>query len=83
MAAAAALNVAVVAAALTVTEPGTESLAFVLARATIAPPPGAALVSVTVQVVEALDPRLVGLQASDETAVVAVRVMVAFAELLW
>jgi len=38
-----------------------------LARVTVAPPVGAALVNVTVQVVEALGPRVVGLQASEET----------------
>jgi len=62
-----ALNVAVVAAAATVTEAGTDSVEFVFVNATVAPPVGAAWARVTVQVLEAFGPRLVGLQASDET----------------
>ena len=45
-----ALNVAVVAAAATVTDVGTLSVVFVLLNVTTAPPAGAALVRVTVQV---------------------------------
>ena len=77
-----ALNVAVVAAALTVTDAGTVSVEFVLDSVTTTPPPGAGLVKVTVHVVAALGPRVAGLQASDETAIDAARVIVAFAELL-
>ena len=77
-----ALKVAVVAAAVTVTEAGTVSVAFVLVRVMSAPPAGAALVRVTVQVLEAFGPRLVGLQASDDTSTGATRVTVALAELL-
>jgi len=75
-----ALKVAVVAAAATATEAGTVSVALVLVRATAAPPVGAAWVKVTVQVLKAFGPRLVGLQTSDETSTDAVRVMVALAD---
>jgi hypothetical protein len=46
-----------------------------------APPVGAALLRVTVQVLEAFGPRLVGLHASEETTTDGDRVMVALAEL--
>jgi len=77
-----ALKLADVAAAGTVTETGTVRVALVLDTVTVAPPAGAALVSVTVQVLEELGPRLVGLQASAETRTEATRLMVALAELL-
>jgi hypothetical protein len=77
-----ALNVAAVAAAPTVTEPGTVSVALVSVSVTAAPPAGAALVRVTVQVLEAFGPRLVGLQESDDTNTGATRVMIVLAELL-
>jgi len=77
-----ALNVAEVAAAATVTDAGTVRVALVSVRATAAPPLGAGWVKVTVQVLEALGPRLVGLQARLETNTGATRLMVAFAELL-
>jgi hypothetical protein len=77
-----ALKVAVVAAAATVTDVGTVSVAFVLVSATTVPPVGATCVSVTVQVLEAFCPRLVGLHASDDTKTDAARLIVAFAELL-
>ena len=56
---------------------------MVLDRVTIAPPAGAPLVRITVQVLEALDPRLVGLQASEETwtEAEATRLMLVVAEL--
>jgi hypothetical protein len=76
------LKVADVAPAATLTDAGTVSVELVLVRVTVAPPVGAACVSVTVQVLEALGPRLVGLQASEATSTGAVRVMVALAELL-
>ena len=82
MAAVVMLKVADVAAAATVTDAGTVRVELVLVRVTIAPPEGAALVSVTVQVLEELGPRLVGLQASEETSAAATRLMVALAELL-
>ena len=76
-----ALKVAVVPAAATVTDAGTVRVALVLVKVTAAPPVGAALVSVTVQVLEAFGPRLVGLQASEETSTETM-LMVALAELL-
>ena len=76
-----ALKVADRAAAATVTDAGTVSVALVLVRVTIAPPVGAAWVKVTVQALEAFGPRLVGLQASEETSR-ATRLMVALAEVL-
>jgi hypothetical protein len=77
-----ALNVAVVDAAATVTDVGTVSVAFVFVNVTTAPPVGAACVSVTVQVLEAFCPRLVGLHTSDDTKTEAAKLIVAFAELL-
>ncbi len=74
-------NVAVVAVAATVTDAGTVSVALVLVNVTAAPPAGAACVKVTVQVLEAFCPRLVGLQASEETSAGATRLMLVFAEL--
>jgi hypothetical protein len=82
MTAVVALNVAAVAAAATVTDAGTVSVAFVFVSVTSAPPAGATLVRVTVQVLEEFRPRLVGLHASDDTSAGAVRPTVAFAELL-
>jgi hypothetical protein len=76
-----ALKVAVVAAAATVTDAGTVSVVLVLVSTTDAPPVGVALLSVTVQVLEAFGPRVVGLHASDDTSTDAERVMVAVAEL--
>jgi hypothetical protein len=81
MAAVVALKVAEVAAAATVTEAGAVSVALVLVSVTAAPPVGAAWARVTVHVLEALGPRLVGLQASEETRLGATRLMVALAEL--
>ena len=77
-----ALNVPGVAAAATVTDAGTVSVGLVLVRVTFAPPAGAALVSVTVHVLDALCPRLAGLQASDDTSTGATRLTVVFAEVL-
>ena len=81
MAAVVALKVAVVAAAATVMDAGTVSVVLVLVRVTVAPPAGAGWVSVTTHVLEAFGPRLVGLQAVDETSTGAVRLTIAFAEL--
>jgi hypothetical protein len=77
-----ALNVPVVAAAATVIDAGTVNVAFVFVSVTLAPPAGAAFVSVTVQVLEEFGPRLVGLQATDDTSTEATSVTVVFAELL-
>jgi hypothetical protein len=76
-----ALKVPDVAAAATATDAGTVRVALVLMRVTVAPPAGAACVRVTVQVLEALGPRLVGLQTSEETSTGATRLMLALAEL--
>ena len=81
MAAVVALKVADMAAAATVTEAGTVRVALVLVRVTVAPPVGAGWVRVTVQELEELGPRLVGVQASVETSTGATRLMVALAEL--
>src|SRR5580698_8738833 len=67
-AAAVALNVAVVAPAATVTEAGTVSAVLLLVSAIPQPPAGAAWVSVTVQVLAPLWPRLAGVQATPETS---------------
>jgi len=77
-----ALKVPVVAPANTVTDPGVVSAALLSLSVTDAPPVGAACVNVTVQVLDAFCPRLVGLQASDDTVTGATRLIVAFAELL-
>ena len=69
------------AAAATVTDPWTAKLALVSERVTLAPPAGAAFVSVTVQVLEEFGPRLVGLHAKEETDTGATRLTVALAEL--
>ena len=82
MAAVVALKVAVVAAAATVIDAGTVSVVLVLVRVTAAPPVGAGWVSVTTHALEALGPRLVGLQASEETSPDAVKLMIALAEVL-
>jgi len=71
-----------VAAAATVTEGATVSVALEFERVTLAPPAGAGWVRVTVQVLEALAPMLAGLQVSDETSTDAARFRVALAELL-
>jgi hypothetical protein len=82
IAAVVALKVAVVAAAATVTDAGTVRTELVLVKVTLAPPVGAGWVRVTVQVLDEFGPRLVGLQASEETSTGATRLMLALAELL-
>jgi hypothetical protein len=77
-----ALKVAEVAAPGIVTDAGTVRVELVLVRVMVAPPVGAAPLRVTVQVLEALGPRLVGLQASKETSTDAVKLMIALAEVL-
>ena len=68
------VKVPVVAPAPTVAEAGVVSrVELVLDRVMIAPPVGAALVRATVQVLEELGPRLVGLQASEEICTEAAR----------
>ena len=82
MAAVVALKVAVVAPAATLTEVGVVSAVLLSERATLAPPEGAALVRVTVQVLVALGPRVLGVQAREETSPGATRLTLALAELL-
>jgi len=76
------LNVADVAPAPTVTDAGTFNVALPFESATTAPPDGADWLRVTVHVLEAFEPRIVGLH---ETAVTdtegAVRLTVAVTEL--
>ena len=76
-----ALKGAEVAPAGTVTDAGTVTVALVFVRVTIAPPAGAAFVKVTVQVPEEFGPRLLGLQASEETSTEAARLTLVLAEL--
>ncbi len=82
LAPAVALNVAVVAPAATVTDVGTVSEALLLPSVTLDPAVGAVWVSVTVHVLTALCPRLVGLQATPETNTGATRLIAAVFELL-
>ena len=80
MAVVAALKVAVRAVAATVTDAGMVRVTLVLASVTVTPPVGAARVRVTVQTLDEVGPRLVGLQASDETST-ATKPTVALVEL--
>jgi hypothetical protein len=82
VAAAVALKMAVVVPADTVTEAGTESEALLLARVIAEPPAGAVCVRVSVHVLTALWPRLVGLQVRAEIWSPVDRVMVAVWELV-
>ena len=81
-AAAVALNVTVVEPAVTVTDAGTVSEVLLLATVTLDPPAGAVCVSVTVQVLTALCPKLVGVHATADTSTGAVRLIVAVCALL-
>jgi hypothetical protein len=74
------LKLAVVAAAVTVTEAGVLRTALLSDRVTLAPPLGAGWVRVTVQVLEEFCPMLVGLQVSDATPVGGVKLMLVLAE---
>ena len=75
------LKVPVVAAAATVTDAGVVSVVLLSDSVTLAPPAGAAFDSVTVHVLDAFGPRLVGVHTTDETRTGATRLTVAFAEL--
>ena len=75
-----AVNVAMPAAGATVTDAGTLSKEFVLARVTTAPPAGAGWERLTVQVLDTFGPMLVGLQITEETSTNGARLMVVFAE---
>ena len=81
-AAAIALNAAVVDPDATVTDAGTASEVLLLASVTLDPPAGAVWVSVTVHVLTALCPRLVGLHTTPETSTGASRLTAAVFELL-
>ena len=81
-AAAVALKVAVVAPPVTVTDAGTVSRALLLPSVTLDPPVGAVCVNVTVHVLTALCPTLVGLHAKVDTSTGANRLMVAVSELV-
>jgi hypothetical protein len=71
-----------VAAAATVTEAGTVNVVLVFDKVTLAPPVGAAWVRVTVQVLDEVGPRLLGLHDSAETKIGATRLTIVLAELL-
>lgn len=75
-----AVNVAVVALAATVTEAGVVRAVLLSEIVTTEPPDGAAADNVTVQVVVAPEPRLVGLQVSEERLTEAFRLRVATLE---
>ena len=77
-----ALNVAEVAPTPTVTEAGTFKFELVFESATTAPPVGADWLRVTVHVLEAFEPRLVGLhETADTDTEGATRLTVEVAEL--
>jgi hypothetical protein len=61
------LKLVVVAPAGTLTEAGVVSTVLLSERATLTPPLGATSVRLTVQVLEALGPRVLGVQATEET----------------
>jgi hypothetical protein len=70
---AAALKVAVVAPAVTVTDAGTLSRALLLPSVTVEPPAAAACVNVTVQVLAPLCPNMAGLHVRPDTSAGAPR----------
>ena len=80
MAAEVTLKFAAVAPAATLTEVGVVSTVLLSERATLAPPVGAALAKATVQVLEALGPRLLGVQVREDTSTGATRLTLALAE---
>jgi orotidine-5'-phosphate decarboxylase len=71
-----------VAAAAIVTEAGTVNFELEFESVTLAPPVGADLVNVTVQVLDEFGPRLVGVHANDDTSTDVVRPTAVVAELL-
>lgn len=73
-----AVNVALVAAELTVTDAGTPKELLLLASETAAPPLGAACDRVTVQVLVTPVPMVAGAHASELTAVGATKLIVVF-----
>jgi hypothetical protein len=77
-----AVKVAVVAAAVTVTEAGTVNELLLSAIVTVVPPVGAAFDSVTVQVLVPLEFTLVGVQVSEDRVTAVTRLMEAVWETL-
>jgi hypothetical protein len=75
------LNAPAVAPAVTVTEAGTVSAGLVFVSEIAAPPARAALVSVTVQALDAFEPKLAGVHTSEEINTGATSPIVWFAEL--
>ncbi len=71
------LKLAVMLPEATVTEGGTVSRLLLLPSVTLVPPVGAFSVSVTVQVLAVLWPRLAGMQATPETSTGGNRAIVA------
>ena len=82
VAAAVAVNVAVVAFAATASDAGTVRSVLLLESDTVDPPAGADWFRVTMQALDALCTRLAGLHATLETRTGATRLMVAVCELL-
>ena len=81
-AAAVAVKVAVVDPDATVTEAGTVSAVLLLESVILDPPAGAVWVSVAVQVLTPLCPKLAGLHATPDSSTGAVRLIMAVCELL-
>src|SRR5579872_1766512 len=81
LAPAAALNVAVVAPAATVTDPATVSRALLLPSVTVVPPVGGACPNVTVHVLTPLGPNIAGLHPIPDTCTVPPKLMVAVCKL--
>jgi hypothetical protein len=77
-----AAKVADVAAAATATVAGTVRVELLFDRLMLAPPVGAGWVRVTVQVLEAFGPRMLGVQDSVDMSTGATRLTVVLAELL-
>jgi hypothetical protein len=77
-----AVNVAVVFPAATVTDAGTVAEVPLLARETLAPPEGAALVSVTVPLEDVPPVTLVGLSVTDESVAAALAGVIVSAAVL-
>ena len=78
--AAVAVNVDVASPAVTVIEAGTERAVLVSVSVTAAPPLGATLLRVTVQVLDEFGPILLGLHANDDTTTGVTRLTAALAD---
>jgi hypothetical protein len=77
-----AVNVPDVAAAAMDIDAGTFNTVPVLVTFTLAPPEGAALLSVTVQLADEFPPSEAGLHDTDETVVAVTKLTIVFAEVL-